>query len=200
MIEIEPNPLLIQYIKDANALFCDFDGGKQKFIDSDEWHYVPSNLEQNIFLLNRIDELGLLPDELNICDCGIGLATAMFDFYLQSKDFKNKKFTFTGIEKCKDYIEFFNLHLKHHWNDELNIIEGEIMEQDYSGYNLIYSFSPFRTPRLLLEYYQKLADDIKPGSIIIENRNHGWGLESVLSMVENIKSVKIDDIVIFVKI
>ena len=199
MIEIEPNPLLIKYIKDANALFCDFDGGKKEFIDNDEWHYVPSNLEQNIFLLKRIDELGLLPEEVNICDCGIGLATAMYDFYLQSKEFENKKFTFTGIEKCKDYIEFFNTHLKHNWNDDLNIIEGEIMQQDYSNYNLIYSFSPFRTPRLLLEYYTKLSNDLKSGSIIIENRNLGWGLESVLAMVDGLAYVRIDDIVIFIK-
>jgi hypothetical protein len=199
MIEIEPHPLLLEYIGEANALFCDFDGGKREFIDNDEWHYVPSNLEQNIYLLKRIDELGILPSEVDICDCGVGLGTTMFDFYLQSQELNDKKFTFTGIEKYTSYINFFNEKLSKYWNGKLNLIQGEIMEQNYSNYNFIYSYSPFKTEEKLIPYYSKLISEIKPNSIIVEFRNKGLGYEDTLLKFEEIERVEIDDISIFIK-
>ena len=94
---IEPNPLLLDYMSDAQGLFTDFDGAKREFVDADEWHYVPSQLEQNIYLLRRLDERGLLKDHNSIFDCGIGLATTMFDLYLQSKEIEGKTFEFGVI-------------------------------------------------------------------------------------------------------
>ena len=82
---IEPHPILMDYIADASALFTDFDGGLKDFINNEEWHYVPSELEQNIYLMKRLDEQGLIADNNYIFDCGIGLGTNMFDLYLQSK-------------------------------------------------------------------------------------------------------------------
>lgn len=202
MLEIiEPNPILVEYIKISNLLWTHFD---DKLLLKDkknkgEWHYIMSNIEQNIFLLKRLDDLGLLQKEVNMCDAGIGLGSAFFDFYLQSKEIKNKKFTFSGIEKHQRYIDFFNDKLSIFWNNDLNYIIGDIMDQDYSEFNLIYSYSPFISPRDLLEYYTKLKNDIKPGSLIIENRERGLGLDSTLSMVEGLTCIKVDDIYVFKK-
>jgi hypothetical protein len=199
MIEIEPNPLLIEYVKKSNALWTEFDNISSP--DSDEWHYIMSKLEQNIFLLKRIEEKGLLnKDSYNICDAGIGLGSALFDIYLQSKEFTDKKFHFFGIEKTQKYVDYFNDNLKEYWNDEITVIVDDILNQDYSNYDIVYSFSPFRSPRTLLDYYTKITNEIKTGSLIIENRNSGWGLDSVLSMVDNLECIEIDDIVIFKKV
>jgi hypothetical protein len=202
---IEPNPLLIEYVKISNALWTEFDSithllAKSEAIAADEWHYVMSNLEQNILLLQRLEEKGLLQDEVNICDAGIGLGTALFDLYLQSKEIKNKKFSFSGREKQEKYINYFNEKLSHFWANDLKVIEGDIMDQNYSGYNIIYSYSPYRSPRDLVNYYTKLKKDISPGSLIIENREKGIGLDSTLTMVEGLEKIQIDDIFVFRKL
>jgi hypothetical protein len=201
---IEPNPILIEYVKQSNSLWTEFDSLSQMFhyseqIINNEWHYIMSNLEQNIFLLKRLDEKNLLPEEVNICDAGIGLGAALFDIYLQSKEI-NKKFNFYGIEKQQKYIEYFNENLLNYWNGDLTIIDGDIMEHDFSNYNIVYSYSPYRSPRYLLDYYTKLKNEIAPGSLIIENRENGLGLESTLSMVEGLEKIELDDIFVFRKI
>jgi hypothetical protein len=202
---IEPNPLLIEYVKISNSLWTEFDNltqlmTKTEHLAKDEWHYIMSNLEQNIFLLKRLDEKSLLPDEVNICDAGVGLGAALFDLYIQSKELKNKKFTFSGVEKQEKYIEYFNKHLVDFWNGDLNFITGDIMNQDYSHYDIVYSYSPYMSPRDLLPYYTKLKNDIKPGSLIIENRAKGLGLDSTLAMVDGLEKIQIDDIYVFRKL
>jgi hypothetical protein len=198
---IEPNPILIEYVKKCNSLFTEFDSLKKDFVESDEWHYIMSNLEQNIFLLERLKQNNLLnKNTINICDAGVGLGSALFDIYLQSKEIKDIKFTFTGIEKYQDYIEYLNQYLLHYWSNDLNIKKGDIMEQDYSNYDIVYSYSPFRSPRLLVDFYTKIKNEIKPNSLIIENRNFGRGIESTLFMVDGLEPIELDDIVIFKKI
>lgn len=200
---IEPNPLLIEYIQLSNSLWTGFDNVVNKDQvnqqESGEWHYIMSDIEQNIFLLKRLEDLDLLKAEVNICDAGIGLGSALFDLYLQSKEI-NKKFKFSGIEKNHKYIDFFNENLLKFWNDDLDYIAIDIMEQDFSKFNIVYSYSPFISPRDLLKYYTKLKNDIKPGSLIIENRERGLGLDSTLTMVEGLESIKIDNIYIFKKL
>lgn len=198
---IEPNPILIEYVQLSNSLPTLFDDQlKRDQLDSGEWPYIMSKIEQNIFLLKRLDKLGLLKSEVSICDAGIGLGSALFDLYLQSKEITDKKFIFSGIEKCQKYIDFFNEKLSRFWNGDLNYIVGDIMEQDYSEYDIVYSYSPFVSPRDLLKFYVKLKDDIKPGSLIIENRELGLGLDSTLNMVTGLERIFIDDIYIFKKL
>ena len=196
---IEPHPLLIEYLQISNGLFCDFDGSKREFIDFDEWHYVPSNLEQNIYLIKRLEEQNLLSNEVNICDCGIGLGTTMFDLYLQSKEI-DKKFTFSGVEKYRTYIEYFNKNLKSYWREDLTYIVSEIMDYNYSNFNFIYSYSPFKTEEKLNPYYSKLISEISTGSLLIEFRNNGLGYEDILTNYKELKSYQIDDITVFKKI
>jgi hypothetical protein len=100
--EVEPHPLLIEYLQIAYNLNDEVNKNLEEFFQAGEWHYIQADIETNIFLLKRLNEVGLLSDEVNICDCGIGLGTILYDLYLQSKEFDNK-FTFTGIEKYKRY-------------------------------------------------------------------------------------------------
>ena len=210
---IEHNPILIEYIRISNTIPTFFDDFLKTFysrryyfsssktaVESGEWPYVMSIMEQNTFLLKRLDKLGLLKSEVSICDAGIGLGSALFDLYLQSKEMTDKKFIFSGIEKCQKYIDFFNEKLSRFWNGDLNYIVGDIMEQDYSEYDIIYTYSPFFSQKDLLIYYTKLKDDIKPGSLIIENRERGLGLNSILTMVGDLERISIDDIYIFKKL
>lgn len=198
--EVDPNPVLVRYYQDSKSLFTDFDGSKSEFLDSKEWHYILSNLEQNIFLLKRLEERNLLKVENHIIDCGIGLGTALFDIYLQSKDYIDRTFTFTGIEKQISYIEFFNKHLLNYWEGNLELIEDDIMNRNYSKYNIIYTYTPFQTVERLKELYNKIISEIEVDSIIIENKNSGLGLHGVLTELEGIQKVELDDIVVFKKI
>lgn len=198
---IEPNPILVKYVKIANALWTDFDNFDeiQLKTETHEWHYIMSNLEQNIFLLQRLKEKNLLKSEINICDAGIGMGSALFDIYLQSKEIENVNIKFYGIEKQKKYISYFQEKLEHFWNDELTFIEDDLDNQNFSNYDIVYSYSPYKSPRKLLEFYTKLKNEIKPGSLIIENRERGLGLDHTLSMVEGLEKIEIDDIYIFKK-
>jgi hypothetical protein len=108
----------------------------------------------------------LLNQNNNMIDCGIGLGFTLFDFYLQSLTL-NQNFTFTGIEKQKVYVDYLKDNLLSFWNNELNLIEDDIMNHNYSDYNIVYSYSPFRSEKNLNEFYNKVANEIKSGSIII---------------------------------
>jgi hypothetical protein len=202
---IEPHPLLVRYVKTSNALWTAFDNMteltvKMNQLSSNEWHYIMSNLEQNIFLLQRLNEKNLLKSETKICDAGIGLGSALFDLYLQSKDINGIKFTFYGIEKQTKYIEYLKENLIEFWNGELNLIEADIATSDFSNYDIVYSYSPYIEENDLFNYYTKLKNEIKPGSLIIENRESGLGLKSVLEKVKGLEKIEIDDIFIFRKI
>jgi len=196
---IEPNPLLLDYISEARALFTDFDGAKKEFVDAEEWHYVPSELEQNIYLLKRLDERGLLDESNSVFDCGVGLATTMFDLYLQSKEIEGKEFTFGGVEKHERYVEYYTDRLMHFWEGNLNLIVGEIMDQDYSKHNIVYTYSPFKTVAKLTEFYEKITSEISSGSIIVESRNMGRGHMNTLMTIDGLEEIEVDDIYVYRK-
>jgi hypothetical protein len=198
--EVDPSPQLISYFQESKALWTEFDGNKKQFIDSSEWHYILSNIEQNIFLLKRLEERGLLKSENHVVDCGIGLGTALFDIYLQSKEFVDKTFTFTGIEKQAMYIGHLQEKLLSYWEGNLELIHDDIMNQDYSKYNIVYTFTPFQTVDKLKELYNKIISEVEVGSVLIENKNAGLGLHGVLTELEGIQKIELDDIVVFKKL
>ena len=196
---IEPNPVLLDYLSHARSLFTDFDGTRKEFVDADEWHYLPSELEQNIYLMKRLDERGLLNEENSVFDCGIGLATTMFDLYLQSKEIAGKKFTFGGVEKHERYTDYLNEKLIHYWEGNLNLVIGDIMDYDFSPHNIVYTYSPFKSPDKLRSFYEKLTNEISIGSVIIESRNYGKGLSEILSQIDGLEEIEIDDIYVYRK-
>lgn len=199
--EVEPNEQLVKYYQESRSLFTDFDSSKPDFVENEEWHYVISDIELNIFLLQRLDERNLLKQNNFICDCGIGLGVALFDMYQQSKLFKDgKTFEFYGIEKQQNYVDYLNSKLLHYWEGNLNLIHDDIMNQNYSKYNIVYTYTPFKTVDKLTELYTKIISEIEPGSILIENKNSGLGFHGVLTDLQGIKKIHLDEIVVFQKI
>lgn len=198
---IEPNPILIEYLEKAYNILPHLNSNLEDFFQSGEWHYVQADLETNIFLLKRLEEKRLLPSEVNIVDCGVGLATILFDIYLQSKDFDNK-FTFTGIEKHERYVQFLKSELNKYWNGELNIIHDDIMNQDYSKYNFIYFYQPFKVSDKAIKFYSKVINEAPEGAIII-GLNHfqvlTYGDVDLIEIFNKLKPHKIDDVVVFKK-
>ena len=193
--EIEPHPDLILYFQETQKFSEKL---PEDYNEGDEFYNIVSNIEQNIFLLDRLNERSLLNQNNNMIDCGIGLGFTLFDFYLQSLNL-NKNFTFTGIEKQKVYVEYLKKNLLSFWNNELNLIEDDIMNHNYSDYNIVYSYSPFRSEKNLNEFYNKVANEIKSGSIIIENARWGLGHYDLLRKIDLLEPIEIDDIHIFVK-
>lgn len=193
--EIEPNPLLVEYYTKMNEVLINPEEGFMKEID---FPYILSNIEQNIFLFKRLKERNLLRDENNIVDCGIGLGFCLYDFYLQSKEI-DLKFNFFGIEKYKSYLDCLKSNLIQFWNSELNLINSDILEQNFSNYNIIYTYGPFRSEKKQKELMNKISSEITSGSIIIENANSGKGHFDLLSKIDLLQELEIDDIYIYIK-
>jgi hypothetical protein len=196
-IILEPNPTLVEYYQKAKEFEM-----KELLLnktEDGEWLYIQSNLDQNIFLLKRLNDLELIPTTGKVCDCGIGLGTAIFDIYLQSKEIE-KKYFFTGIEKQSKYVDFINKNLLNFWNNDLEIIKGDLMDQKYDSFNIIYCYTPFKDIEKLKLFYLKVISEMKEGSILIENKNYGLGEGDILSSIsEEITPIYLDDITIFQK-
>jgi len=197
LIIVEPDPILIEYYQIAKSL--EINEMLLNKISDGEWLYIQSNIDQNIFLLKRLDNMGLLPDSGKVCDCGIGLGTAIFDIYLQSKALE-KKYSFVGIEKQSNYVNYLNEKLLHFWCEDLELIEGDLMEQKYDNYEIVYCYTPFRDIEKLRTFYLKVISEMKKGSILIENKNFGLGELDILSTIsDDILPIELDGITIFQK-
>lgn len=203
MITVEPNPRLIEYLEKADNSKEGFsfysDGNLPEFFDNEEWHYLLSDLEMNIFLLKRLDNLGLLKQKNSICDAGIGLGSALFDLFLQSEDLTDKSFTFAGIEKSDRYMDFLKINLLDFWMGKLSLIQSDIMDCDYSTYDIIYTYCPFKNDQKLMDFYTKVVEEMKPESILIEHRNYGLGMNRCLEEFYQLEKIDLDGMWVFRK-
>ena len=197
LIIVEPNPILIEYYQKAKEF--EIREMLVSKVGDGEWLYIQSNIDQNIFLLKKLEDLGLIPDSGKICDCGIGLGTAIFDIYLQSKDL-GKKYSFVGIEKQANYLDYLNENLLSFWNEDLEVVSGDLMVQRYEEYNIVYCYTPFRDVDKLSNFYLKVISEMSEGSILIENKNWGLGEGEILSTIsEDITPIDLDGLTVFQK-
>ena len=197
LIIIEPNPILIEYYQKAKEF--EIREMLVSKVGDGEWLYIQSNIDQNIFLLKKLEDLGLIPDSGKICDCGIGLGTAIFDIYLQSKDL-GKKYSFVGIEKQANYLDYLNENLLSFWNEDLEVVSGDLMDQKYEEYDIVYCYTPFRDVDKLSNFYLKVISEMSEGSILIENKNWGLGEGEILSTIsEDITPIDLDGLTLFQK-
>jgi hypothetical protein len=197
LIIVEPDPTLVEYYHKAKEFEM-----KEMLVSKvgdGEWLYIQSNIDQNIFLLKKLDNLGLIPSFGKVCDCGIGLGTAIFDIYLQSKEL-GKGYSFVGIEKQSKYVDYLIKNLLDYWNEDLEIIQGDLMAQRYDDFDIIYSYTPFRDVDKLREFYLKVISEMSEESILIENKNWGLGEGEILSSIsEDIVPIDLDGITVFQK-
>jgi len=195
--EIEPHTDLIKYFEITHNFKSDL--SVNVFTDNGEHYNVLSDIDQNIFLLKKLNEFDFLKEENHICDCGIGLGNALFEIYLQSLDI-NKNFYFYGVEKQDVYIKFIIDNLSHLWKDKLSLIKDDIMNVDYSKFNIVYSYSPFNNKKQLEKMYQKIVNEIQLGSIIVENANLGKGHFELLREFTELEEIDLDGLYIYKKI
>lgn len=196
MIELEPDPRLVRYFEIASEFTSSL--SVAQFFDVGEHYNIVSDVERNILLLRRLYEKGLLGFENNVCDCGFGLGNALFDLYLQSADL-DAVFTFTGIEKCAEYVRFYDDRLSDFWSNDLRLVHGDIMDQDLSSYNLVYSYSPFNRKDLLDRYYAKIASEVSIGSVLVEHANRGLGYLDSLANTDGFEMFDVGGQFVFVR-
>lgn len=195
--EIEPHSDLVEYYNITSNFTSNLT--VDVFTDAGENYNILSDINKNIFLLNQLNELDLLKEVNHICDCGVGLGNTLFEIYLQSKEI-DKLFSFTGIEKQKVYVEFIEENLLYLWKDRLILKNDDLMNIDYSPYNIIYSYSPFNNFKQLKSMYDKIVLDIKSDSIIIEHANRGLGHFNLLEEIEGLEKIKLDYTSVFKKL
>jgi hypothetical protein len=126
----------------------------------------------------------------------------MFDLYLQSKDIKGTTFTFTGIEKYERYINTLNNQLAKYWENNLNIIHNDIMNEDYSKYNFIYLYTPFSIDTKLMNFFQKVITEMPEGGLVIgidQYRIENYGNQTLIDQFKQLKRHILDDLVIYQK-
>ncbi len=201
---IEPNPLLVEYYIEANKLSVELtkDTSGHKLLG--EWHYIESNIEYNIFLLKRLEELNLLPENpIRILDCGVGLATIMYDLYLQSKEIRLHQFEFFGVERYRPYIDCFNQNLSKYWNGDLNIIEDNLMNHNYTSYNFIWIFTPYSVSDKLMKFFEKVISEMPVGGIVFgldHYRIMTYGSAELIEIFKKLEAYKLDELWVFRKV
>lgn len=199
---VEPNPLLIEYFVKVRQLSHELSNLESTFKEDGEWPYIESNIEFNIFLLKRLEELGLLPQSpIKVCDCGVGLATIMYDLYLQSKEI-SAEFEFFGIEKYQPYIDVFNCELSKYWNGDLNLIKDDLMAHNYSGYNFIWIFTPYSQSDKLMAFFDKVISEMPCGGIVIgidHYRIMTYGSDELKGKFMQLVPTKVDELWVFTK-
>lgn len=194
---LEPSPVLVDYYHKAKEF--EIKEMLLNKIEGGEWLYIQSNLDQNIFLLKKLDELCLIPQSTKVCDCGIGLGTALFDIYLQSKEIE-VDFSFTGIEKQNKYINYLTENLLDFWQEDLEVITGDLMNQQYEDFDIIYCYTPFKCQDKLKKFYLKIISEMKVGALLIENRNSGLGSDNILlQLSENLEPIDLETLIVFRK-
>lgn len=196
-IELEPPADLVEYYDITGTFKSDLT--VDVFSNVGEHYNVVSNIDQNIFLLKQLDEFGLLRETNMVCDCGVGLGNSLFELYLQSKEI-DKEFYFSGVEKQKVYIDFMLNNLSHLWKDGVDLQNDDIMNVDYSRFNIVYSYSPFNNAVQLKSMYQKIISEISSGSIIIEHSNRGLGHFNLLEEFTELERIELDYVYVFKKL
>lgn len=196
-IELEPHPDLIEYYNITGTFKSDLT--IDVFSNVGEHYNVVSNIDQNIFLLKQLDRFGLLRESNNVCDCGIGLGNALFELYLQSKEI-DKEFYFSGVEKQKVYTDFILNNLSHLWKDGIILENDDIMNVNFTRFNIVYSYSPFNNAVQLKSMYKKIISEVSLGSIIIEHANWGLGHFNLLEEFTELEKVQLDSMFAFKKI
>lgn len=171
--------------------------------DIGEWHYIQGHFDSTKNVLYDILNSGIMPDRLDICDCGVGFGTILFDLYLQSLDIPNVQFSFTGIEKNNQYNDFTKKNLLSLWNGNLRLIEGDIMEVDYSNWNFVYFYQPFSKSDLAMKFYHKVIHEAKNGTFIfgIDHFNiMTYGSQDLIGDFKKLKYHKFENCFLFQKI
>ncbi len=190
---LEPDERLVRYYEATLALMA-----VPPPQDEDRGHSL-SDVDLNIMLLERLDAEGLLGSHTDVVDCGLGVGFALYDLYLQSLGITGTTFTFRGIEDSSYYLDFLESELIHMWDSRLEVVRGDVRDHDYRDYGLVYSHSPFLRMDTTRRFYRRLADQMRSGAVLVENRNSGLGLHGVLTEIPSLDKIILGDLCVFRK-
>lgn len=119
--------------------------------------------------------------KLKIIDLGFGLGTSLYNISKQIEYYDKIKCEYFGIDYDNDLYEYFLSHLKHKW---ANIVyyNSDVFNHEYSNYDIIFTYSPFNDDKMILNMYDKIYQEMKPGSIFFDVYNSGRGYRDILRM------------------
>jgi len=149
------------FVKAVEEKSCDeaFRGQFRIFNDGNSYTYVPLRLDTFIKALSRIKEdyyklKGENAAKPSFVDAGCGLGIKLIIA-------EGMGFNVTGIEIDHKIIkraeEIFYPH-------RLNIECQDILEHDYSKYDVIYFYCPFHNRKKQAEFEQRIHSQMKPGA------------------------------------
>lgn len=142
-------------------------------------------------LLNK----GLITTDqvLQVCDIGFGLGTSLFNLKTQIDCLPFIDAQYTGIEYNKNLIVLFNQVLKRRWVN-LTLKEDNLFNVNYNTYDIIYMYSPLKDKKLILQGYEKIISEMKPGSVLYERFNLGRGVDSLLYSLCESNNINVETI------
>lgn len=161
------------------------------------------NISNNVNLIKNLENYGLLLSDNHICDCNMFLGESLFDIFQQTLNIQNKTFNFYAVEKNKELVDLFNQNLLKFW-PKIQVTEGDIIEQNLSKYNIIFTNTPSKDIEELKNIYLKIVDDLPTYGILIENLDKGLGFRNCLiDLLEThpqIEIIDVDGFVIYQKV
>ena len=161
------------------------------------------NISNNVNLIKNLENYGLLLSDNHICDCNMFLGESIFDIFQQTLNIQNKTFNFYAVEKNKELVDLFNQNLLKFW-PKIQVTEGDIIEQNLSKYNIIFTNTPSKDIEELKNIYLKIVDDLPTYGILIENLDKGLGFRNCLiDLLEThpqIEIIDVDGFVIYQKV
>lgn len=169
---------------------------------TEEWQYLTSPKSFYEGIIDKLNSYGLLLDNNRICDCGVGLGESIFNIYQQTKSI-NKSFQFFGIEKNKVLYDCFNIYLSKYW-ESIHLINDDIINQDLSGYNIVYTYTPFKNSEKLNDFYLKVIDELPTYGLLLESYGNGLGVKdclyNLLQSDSRVDIIDLDGIAVYQKI
>jgi len=161
--------------------------------NKENWAYIEAKQKSYYGLIEALWNSNLIKKNMNVLDIGSGYGTTLFNLAFQFKHYKKCieenifNNTYTGIEIDKTIINRLK-YINTIWekNDLVyNIINKDVMDHNYSQYDLITCYTPLKNEENLYKMYEKIFKEIKEKTLFIEHYNHGLGVNKIL--YKNIK-------------
>jgi 2-polyprenyl-3-methyl-5-hydroxy-6-metoxy-1,4-benzoquinol methylase len=92
--------------------------------------------------------------------CGIGWVVELANYM----GFKSK-----GIEISINNVKVANKLFNACYDSNMDVVEGDIFDHDFSKYDVIYYYCPIKDPELEIKFEHKVEKEMKVGSILIAN-------------------------------
>ena len=161
---------------------------------SENWNYIEGTQKRYYGLYEALYNKGIIKDKFKVMDVGCGVCSTLYNL---SKQFKQYDATIEcyGVEYNKEILELFQKYLYNLWNNaNLSLFTEDLMDHNYSEYDLILSYLPFKNKNDQEKMYTKIFDEMKPGALFFEHWHFGVGVDNLLMNMEkksNIKPIKL---------